>query len=153
MDVSRFALHELVEEVIDGQKLALNARNIDVERGFRPVTIEGDRTKLRVVIDNLLSNAIKYSPAGSSINVKLGSEEKAAVIDVIDRGAGIAAPDRERIFEPFFRGAATNATKGTGLGLAITRDLVEMHGGKVALMPAAAGAGAHFRVQLPLTPA
>ena len=109
---------------------------------------QGDAEKLRVVIDNLLSNAIKYSPVGGTIVLRLSKHKEHAVIEVIDCGPGIAPEDRDRIFDPFYRGkhAATSAVKGTGLGLAIVRDYVEMHQGTVK---AIAAAGAHIRVVLP----
>ena len=114
--------------------------------------MHGDVEKLRVVIDNLLSNAIKYSPFGGTIVLRLARHKDQAVIEVIDGGPGIPPEDRERIFDPFYRGknAAIAGVKGTGLGLAIVRDYVEMHQGTVK---AIAAAGAHFRVTLPKTSA
>jgi two-component system sensor histidine kinase GlrK len=73
------------------------------------------------------------------------------VLEVIDNGPGIPQEDRDRIFDPFYRGkaAARSDTKGTGLGLAIVRDYVEMHHGSVKAL---AAVGAHFRVILPKMP-
>lgn len=70
------------------------------------------------------------------------------LIEMVDQGPGIPDEDRDRVFDPFFRGkaAAQSGEKGTGLGLAIVRDYVEMHGGTVKAL---ASAGAHFRVILP----
>ena len=82
------------------------------------------------------------------IVLRLGRHKEHAVIEVIDSGPGIAVEDRDRIFDPFYRGknAAISGVKGTGLGLAIVRDYVELHHGSVK---AIAAAGAHFRVILP----
>jgi two-component system sensor histidine kinase GlrK len=141
-------LKNLLDEVINAQKIALVAKALNVNLDFEAVSCHGDAEKLRVVIDNLLSNAIKYSPPGGTIILKLHKDKDTAAIDVIDNGPGIAEEDLERIFEPFYRGkgAAASAAKGTGLGLAIVRDYVEMHRGTVTAL---AGTGAHFRVILP----
>ena len=141
-------LKNLLDDVVDAQKIALVAKALDVKRECEAVSCHGDAEKLRVVIDNLLSNAIKYSPVGGTILLKLRKDNVAAVIDVIDNGPGIADEDLERIFEPFYRGKASAmpGAKGTGLGLAIVRDYVEMHQGTVTAL---AGTGAHFRVVLP----
>jgi two-component system sensor histidine kinase GlrK len=143
-------LKDLIDEVVDTQRIAIVAKSLTVKRECEKTSFQGDAEKLRVVIDNLLSNAVKYSPVGGTILLRLGRHKNNAVIEVIDNGPGIPAEDRDRIFDPFYRGkaAAKSGTKGTGLGLAIVRDYVEMHQGSVK---AIAAAGAHFRVILPRT--
>ena len=152
LDVKPLQLRDLIDQVIDAQRLAIVAKSITVKRECAKTSFQGDVEKLRVVIDNLLSNAIKYSPIGGTIVLRLGKHRDHAVIEVIDRGPGIQAEDLERIFDPFYRGknAATSSVKGSGLGLAIVRDYVELHQGTVK---AIGGAGAHFRVILPKAPA
>ncbi len=152
LDIKLLQLRDLIDQVINAQRLAIVAKSITVKRECEKISFQGDVEKLRVVIDNLLSNAIKYSPIGGVIVLRLGKHKDHAVIEVIDSGPGIAVEDRDRIFDPFYRGknAATSAVKGTGLGLAIVRDYVEMHQGTVK---AIAAAGAHFRVILPKVPA
>ena len=148
LDIKPLQLRDLIDQVINAQRLAIVAKSITVKRECEKIPFQGDAEKLRVVIDNLLSNAIKYSPVGGTIVLRLGKHKEHAVIDVIDGGPGIVPEDRDRIFDPFYRGkhAATSAVKGTGLGLAIVRDYVEMHQGTVK---AIAATGAHFRVILP----
>jgi two-component system sensor histidine kinase GlrK len=144
-------LRDLIDNVINAQRLAIVAKSITVKRECEKITFPADAEKLRVVIDNLLSNAIKYSPIGGTVILRLGKHKEHAVIEVIDTGPGIASEDRDRIFDPFYRGknVAASAIKGSGLGLAIVRDYVEMHQGTVSAIGAA---GAHFRVVLPKLP-
>lgn len=141
-------LKDLIDDVVEMQKIAIVAKSLTVRRECEKTSYQGDAEKLRVVIDNLLSNAIKYSPVGGTIVMRLGRHKDNAVIEIIDNGPGIPAEDRDRIFDPFYRGknAAQSGAKGTGLGLAIVRDYVEMHQGSVKVL---ANAGAHFRVVLP----
>ena len=150
LDIKALQLRDLIDDVINAQRLAIIAKSITVKRECEKTTFQGDAEKLRVVIDNLLSNAIKYSPPGGIIVLRLGKHNDHAVIEVIDSGPGIPVEDRDRIFDPFYRGknAAVSGTKGSGLGLAIVRDYVEMHQGTVK---AIAATGAHFRVSLPKT--
>lgn len=141
-------LKDLIDRVVDMQKIAIVAKSLTVERECEKTSFQGDAEKLRVVVDNLLSNAIKYSPVGGTIIIRLGRYKDNAVIEVIDSGPGIPDEDRDRVFDPFYRGknASHPGAKGTGLGLAIVRDYVEMHHGTVKAL---AGQGAHFRVILP----
>ncbi len=147
-DSAPIPLKDLVYQVIDAQKLAIVAKGLIIKRECERVMCMGDSEKVRIVIDNLLSNAIKYSPTEGEIIVRLGRYKDNAVIELIDQGPGIPDEDRDRVFDPFYRGrvAAQSGEKGSGLGLAIVRDYVEMHGGTVKFL---ASAGAHVRVILP----
>jgi len=70
---------------------------------------------------------------------------------VEDRGPGVADTNRERIFEPFYRGRTAGATlEGSGLGLAIVRQIARAHGGDVAFTPVEGGGGSRFTVTLPI---
>ena len=148
LELQPLQLKDLIDEVVTTQKMAILAKAIIVKRECDKTTVQGDPAKLRVVIDNLLSNAIKYSPSGGTVVIRLGKHKDNAVIEVLDSGPGIAAEDREKVFDPFYRSktAVSSGAKGTGLGLAIVRDYVEMHRGTVS---AIAAAGARFRVILP----
>lgn len=148
LDIQPLQLKDLIDEVVATQKIAMVAKVITLKLVCDKTTMQGDAAKLRVVIDNLLSNSIKYSPVGGTVAIRLGKHKDNAVLEVIDNGPGIAAEDREKIFDPFYRSktAVSSGTKGTGLGLAIVRDYVEMHRGTVSVI---AAAGARFRVILP----
>ena len=148
LNLQPLQLKDLIDEVVSAQRIAIVAKVITLKQECDKTTVEGDPAKLRVVIDNLLSNAVKYAPVGGTVVIRLGKHKNNAVIEVLDNGPGIAEEDREKVFDPFYRGksAVASGKKGTGLGLAIVRDYVEMHRGRVS---AIAAVGARFRVILP----
>jgi signal transduction histidine kinase len=112
------------------------------------VTVEGDRLLLRRLVRNLLENARRYAGDGP-IEISVAPEGARAVLEVRDHGPGVPAEERERIFEPFYRRAATaESGRGSGLGLALVRDIAGRHGGNVVCL-AAEGGGSRFRVDLP----
>ena len=92
---------------------------------------------------NLLENAGKWSTNGKPVEVRLRGGE----LTVRDHGPGIAAEDRERIFDRFYRAAAARSLPGSGLGLAIVREVADAHGGAVAAEEAPGG-GALLRLRL-----
>ncbi len=103
---------------------------------------------LRILV-NLIDNAAKYSPRERPIDLTVGSDGAMLSIAVLDRGPGVPAPERERIFEPFYRpaGVAPDA-RGSGLGLAIARRLAEAQGGTLAYADRPGG-GSAFTLHLP----
>ena len=147
----RTPLLPLIEEQVEAQRLQWHAYGLRVEVGGEPLTVAVDRTKLGTAIANLLSNAIRFSARGGTIRIEVSSTPETTCIDVADAGPGIAEDDRERIFEPFYRGTRQpeHAVKGTGIGLSIVQEYIAAHGGRVALLPD--GPGARFRIELPRT--
>ncbi|HMG52970.1 MAG TPA: HAMP domain-containing sensor histidine kinase, partial [Kofleriaceae bacterium] len=99
---------------------------IDTERA--PAAWSLDAGRFRQVVVNLLDNAVT---AGPPVSVAVRRERGRLIIEVADRGPGVAEDDRDKIFEPFF----TGKTQGTGLGLAIVRRVVELHHGTIAVYP------------------
>jgi signal transduction histidine kinase len=110
-----------------------------------------DPDRLVQVLWNLLENACKYSPPGAPIRVEAWRNGAEVVIGVADRGSGIPAADRERIFQRFYRLDRDRRAhaQGSGLGLAICRGIVEAHGGRIWVEDRPGG-GSTFRVALPL---
>jgi signal transduction histidine kinase len=106
-----------------------------------------DAARLDQVVSNLLSNAVKYG-RDAPVDVRVRREAGSAVVEVEDRGIGIAPEDRERIFDQFERALSARHFGGIGLGLWIVRQLVEAHGGKIRVR-SAPGEGATFTVELP----
>jgi PAS domain S-box-containing protein len=136
------------------EELRPEARRKHIDLAFSATAIPRltiDPARIAQVLGNLLSNAVKFTPEGGRVEVRLGTEEGQVVLAVADTGAGIAAADRERIFERFYRTAIARrqAIQGTGLGLTITRAIVEAHNGTIAV-ESDEGRGSTFTVRLPL---
>jgi signal transduction histidine kinase len=92
--------------------------------------VRGDADRLRQVLRNLVDNAVKYSPAGDRVGVTVYAHGRRVLVDVADRGPGIAREQQRLIFEKFGRARAAGGAKpGTGLGLFIARSIAEAHGG------------------------
>jgi PAS domain S-box-containing protein len=120
------------------------------------VTGEWDPKRLERVLHNLLKNAVKYSPDGGPITVGIAGDDdskQSVVITVRDEGMGIPASDLPTIFDGFQRGSnVVGRFDGTGLGLAAVRQIVEQHGGTVAI-ESQEGVGTAVTVRLPVRPA
>ena len=147
----RVELHAVIADVLEDHKLAMLSRKLVLQPSLEPVTISGDREKLRILVDNLVSNAIKYSPDGSPLLVSLSATDSQAVIEVSDAGPGIPDTEREQVFEAFYQGAPASKghVRGTGLGLSIAREYAQAHGGDIRVLDSGE-AGAHLQVMLPL---
>lgn len=123
-------------------------REIDyrVETEGEPPVIVSDGDRVLQVISNLLSNAFRWTPDGGRIDLQLVAGNGAVQVDVVDSGPGVAAEDRERIFQPFI---SQDVEGGTGLGLPIARELAFALGGRVELS-SQPGSGCRFRLSLPV---
>ncbi|GGK01591.1 hypothetical protein GCM10010123_34300 [Pilimelia anulata] len=128
---------------------------LDLPPGSAGLTVSGDDAKLRQVLGNLMTNALTHTPAGAAVTLRLrDGGDGHAVVEVADTGPGLAPEQAERVFERFYRADAARSRHagehtGTGLGLAIVAAIVAAHDGAVSV-ESAPGAGATFRVRLPL---
>ncbi|MGJ0396489.1 MAG: sensor histidine kinase [Methylocystis sp.] len=130
--------------ILDYMPLAIqNGRNIELDRPPSPVNVRSDPWALESVITNLIENAVRAEPAGGTVLVRV---LPSATIEVIDHGQGVAAEDRNAIFEPFWRKSDT--TPGAGLGLAIAKELVDKLGGRIWVEDTPGG-GATFKLSFP----
>lgn len=157
LDVGEVRLEEFLHHVADAASLVRPDKDLRFEVRVAPpnLTIQGDEQRLHQVFANLAQNAVRHSPRGELITFDAYVVRDGVVVDVIDRGPGIAAGDRERVFERFARGnnpAQTGQipTGGTGLGLSIVRWAVTLHGGTVEV--ADTSTGCTMRVTLPPRP-
>jgi two-component system sensor histidine kinase GlrK len=152
METGAIRLDHVIEQTLTTIQLAARNRKLRITGSLAPLTIEGDGEALATLADNLISNAIKFSPDGGVVHITLTREDDNAVLDVVDDGPGIGAEESERIFQPFYRGAAGKGVPGAGLGLAIAHEFALAHRGSLDIVERTQGA--HFRARLPLgTPA
>jgi signal transduction histidine kinase len=125
--------------------------------------VRADRARVKQIVGNLLENALKYAPDGDIVlrafwkpSRRRGERASAsgagfARVEVLDRGPGIPAAERRRVWDRFYRGqqvVALNLARGTGIGLAVVKALVEAQGGRVGLS-STAGGGTCFWFELP----
>jgi signal transduction histidine kinase len=134
-------LAELLSEVVGGYGDArVPVRLVRVS----PVTVDGDVDGLRRVAINLIDNALRFAKTRVDVTLEVGTSTGRPSISMIvtDDGPGIAADERERVFDRFYRVQASRSREsgGTGLGLAIARDVVRAHGGSIRLTARADGA-------------
>ena len=95
--------------------------------------LEGDYGRLRQMILILLDNSVKFSPVGSSIEMSLTQQPNGLLLDVADHGSGISPEELPHIFERFRKTSSRENASGTGLGLAIAQQIVQRHGGEIAV--------------------
>ncbi len=131
-----------------------HARDVKVRVRGDGLRVRGRLPDLERALRNLLDNALWHAPKGSEVEVVTSERDAMAEVSVSDEGAGVPAAERERIFEPFYRGTLEQVrdVPGAGLGLAIVREIARSHGGDVLLVtdPSASDKGARFVLRLPL---
>ena len=132
----------------------VRAQHDGLELVFEPDDVPDIRIDANAMIQalgNLVDNAIKYRGNGKTIRVVSGSNDRHAIISVIDEGIGIAPGEREKIFERFHRVGTglVHDVKGNGLGLSIVKHIIEAHNGRV-VVESEVGRGSKFTIMLPL---
>ena len=139
-----WALDELVREVV----AELGAADRVEVAGEQPL-VDVDPVQIRRVVANFLENALKFSPPAALVHVRITATRREAILRVVDQGPGIEEAALERVFQPFYRGAARS---GAGLGLAIARGFAAANGGRV-WAESRPGQGATFALALPVVEA
>jgi two-component system sensor histidine kinase GlrK len=154
MRYANVEMHRVVARVLDDQSLALRARALRIAPHIEDVVLEADFEKMRIMLDNLVSNAAKFAPEGSVVIIESRVVADQLVVEVADEGPGIPPVERERVFDPFYRGrnASGGRMPGSGIGLSIVRDYAQAHGGTVEVVDEPNRAGARLRVTMPLRP-
>lgn len=158
LDLERVDLAALVEANVARNRVLAAKKQIEIRLHFPqegqqggPLEMLIDPTKMEQVLNNLIGNAVKFSPAGSAVDVHVTPEGGRVTLAVEDRGPGIPAEERDKLFRPFARTRvrSTAGEKGAGLGLAIVKRIVEGHGGEIRV-ESEAGRGSAFCVSLPI---
>ena len=155
-------LVELVKAAVAQFGIQADARRIDLGADIAVMPpnaceVLGDTDQLRVMLNNLIDNALRYTPRGGTVDVRLhaGDDAGSVLLEVVDSGPGIAAKERERVFDRFYRVPGSQGTDGggggTGLGLAIVKAVADKHGARVELTDGSS-TGLIVRVTLQLAP-
>jgi two-component system sensor histidine kinase TctE len=150
--MEQVALTEIVRQV--GLDLALPAvqKHIDLAlEAPEQLPVRGQAIMLHELVSNLVDNALRYTPPGGSVLLAVRQAADGVLLEVEDSGPGIAPAERDKVFTPFYRVAATmeQNPSGTGLGLAIVRDIASLHGATIMLSQAGSGAGLKVSVLFP----
>lgn len=152
LNVKKFSLNELAEDILKRLKPLADRRNIELLLDTaRDVTVEADEMKLTMALSNLIENGIKYNVENGSVTVTVDSDHKDAKITVSDTGIGIDESHFSKLFHRFYRvdKARDRGAGGTGLGLAIVRQIILLHKGTIGVK-SKVGEGTSFIVMLPL---
>ncbi|HLM56552.1 MAG TPA: sensor histidine kinase [Pyrinomonadaceae bacterium] len=153
LDAASIELRGLVEELSNQMLPLAREKEIALEERIPEDLpfLKADRAKLRRVLVNLVSNALKFTPRGGRVELNARPEGPGWVrVSVADTGVGIPPDDLSDIFDKYAqaRSRATRSEKGTGLGLYITRQLVELHGGRIEVQ-SEVGKGSTFSFTIP----
>ena len=151
-EFSEVDLRTLVEELYEDSEVLAESKHIHVTlEKNTPITIVGDRLRLRQLFLNLIDNAIKYTPEGGSVTLAVDRLNGSASFQVRDTGIGIPPEEIGKIFDRFYRvdKARSREMGGTGLGLSIARWIAELHRGSISVT-SEPKKGSTFTVLLPI---
>lgn len=148
-EVKPFRLDLQIKECVILLEREWSAKDIALSSDLFEAEIEGNASLLQQVWINLLNNAIKFTPEGGEINVSMSAEDNFICVSVRDNGIGMSAEVASHIFEKYYQGDSSHATRGNGLGLSIVRRIVTLSGGDVRV-ESKEGEGSAFIVKLPL---
>jgi signal transduction histidine kinase len=121
--------------------------NLDLPREMTPISV--DKDLLRIAVNNLLTNAVKYNRPGGSVTLSAEETDDALRIRVRDTGIGIGADEKDKVFDKFYRSndAEVRSRTGHGLGLSLTRDIIQLHHGRLSV-DSTPGEGSEFTIEL-----
>ncbi len=149
------AVGDLLQHAANAMMQEIDQAGCHVELNVAPdlPAVAGDPIAVELVFRNLIGNALRHGAGGKWIGVSAASCGNGVEVRVCDHGPGISEAERERIFEPFYRGEQTRAQRvqGTGLGLSLVKNTIERYRGTVEVHNSPGG-GAQFIVRLPMVP-
>lgn len=146
----RFDVNSLVNEILNSHAIIAQKQNISLLSKLEqnPLLIWGDKDKIAQLVNNLISNAIKYTRDNGMATVSLCEDEQNIRFVVEDNGPGIPEEDYDKVFDRFER-ITTENKEGTGLGLPISKEIAELHKGKL-WVESEIGKGSKFIFTLPI---
>lgn len=143
--------YDLGQQLIDALLQYENVweqENIEIETDIaEDVTVHADRELLALVWNNLLSNAFKFTPSGGTVRLSMHADEKYAYVLVRDTGCGMSKETGVHIFEKFYQGDTSRATRGNGLGLSLVKRVVDIMHGEISV-ESVLGEGSTFTVKI-----
>lgn len=152
--LDRILLSDVLQKVATDNALLIEgkAQRLHLQIPPDPIYVDGDKLRLKEMLENLLSNAIKYSQRGANIELCLSANVSHARIQVIDEAGGIPKSERSELFKAFAKISTkpTDGERSTGLGLAICKRIAELHHGTISYKDNAS-LGSIFEVVLPLS--
>ncbi len=144
----KYDLGEQLCEALLQYESVWERENIDIETDIADdVLVNADRELLSLVWNNLLSNAFKFTPDGGTVSLTLSTTERYAIVKVQDTGCGMSAETGAHIFEKFYQGDTSHATRGNGLGLALVKRVVDIVHGEISV-ESEVGRGSTFIVKI-----
>ena len=147
-NAERYNLGEQLCEALLQYESVWEKERIEIETDIaEEVFVQADRELLSLVWNNLLSNAFKFTPSGGTVSLTLASTERYAIIKVQDTGCGMSPETGAHIFEKFYQGDTSHATRGHGLGLALVKRVVDIVHGEISV-ESALGEGTTFTVKI-----
>lgn len=145
---TEFFLDEQIRNCILLLEKSWSEKDIELDLELDEIKYTFNEEMLSHVWINLMSNAIKFTPAGGKISMRLSKEGEATVFEIKDTGHGMSEEVKARIFEKFFQGDSSHATKGNGIGLNIVQRILTLAGGTI-VVNSEQGEGSIFTVTLP----
>jgi len=149
------SLAAIIDNAVETVRTEAAAKGIEIHLNVADhfLLVDGDRLRLQQIAWNVLNNAVKFTPAGGSINISLNRDERDAVLVIEDTGEGIDPSFLPHVFEMFRQADSSNSRRhgGMGIGLALVRQLVQLHGGTIAVESEGTNKGSRFTIRLPLT--
>ncbi|RXF69912.1 sensor histidine kinase [Hansschlegelia zhihuaiae] len=153
LEIAVLRVRDLVTAATQEGEILAGPREILIEAEFADgdACIEADARRLKQALVIGLDNAVKHSPDGGRVSVSTSEVNGRLTISIADQGEGVAETDRPRVFDRFYRGeGGRRNAQGLGIGLSIAKDIVERHGGEIALDNRKDG-GAVLTITLPTT--
>ncbi len=157
IELSQVDVPDLLQDVVDAAHVlpAYNGREVNLLIPKVPSPfpmIVGDRDLLVLAGYNLVENALKFTCETDSVEIRLGEDGRAILIEVADSGVGVPAEDVSKIFEELYRGSNARSTEGSGLGLALVHRIIALHDGQISVRSSQEEPrGTVFTIRLPVS--